>query len=372
MKYLIIGLYSALFLPPILSAAESSPIERALATNVPAIQRVVQNLAQHRLQILFTEIRRESNGAVLFDDHAFQADDNEYFYPASTIKFPVAMLALEKLEELGGFSRDSLYSVGDDPTERSFTDELTALFVVSDDAAYNRLFEFLGKDEINFRLQRKGLQARISHRLSIPNSDLLPTQQVRLNSGSGNSQVIGPIDNAPIEILPLANLQQGVAYIEAGNRFNQPFDFSEKNYLPLSSLHGIMKRIMFPELFPERERFHLSVANREFVLRSMRTLPRQAGYSETDYPDGTYKYLVHGDSSDRLPGNLRIYNKIGFAYGYLTDTAYIVDEDSKREFLISATIHVNANQTFNDDNYEYEEIGLPFLAELGRQLVGAE
>ena len=49
-----------------------------------------------------------------------------------------------------------------------------------------------------------------------------------------------------------------------------------------------------------------------------------------------------------------------------------MDHETGREFIITATIHVNANRTFNDDEYEYEEIGLPFLAELGRQLVGYE
>ncbi len=352
--------------------ADSSPIERALASDIPAISRVAEDLDRYQVQILFTEVHRDDDNAVTFEEHRFRVDDNQYFYPASTVKFPVAMLALEKLEELGGFSRDARYTVDDDETEYSFADDITQIFVVSDNAAYNRLFEFLGKDEINLRLQRKQLDVRISHRLSIPDSDLLPTQRVEIIGGSGNRQAIGPIDNSPIEILPLQNLTQGVAFMQDGERISAPFDFSEKNYLPLSSLHGILKRIIFPELFLERERFHLSVSDREFVLRSMRTLPRQAGYSEDEYPDGRLKYLVQGDSTERVSANLQIFNKIGQAYGYLTDTAYIIDEDNDREFLISATIHVNANQTFNDGNYEYEEVGIPFLAELGRQLIKSE
>jgi hypothetical protein len=37
-------------------------------------------------------------------------------------------------------------------------------------------------------------------------------------------------------------------------------------------------------------------------------------------------------------------------------------------FLLSATILVNENGIYNDDVYEYEATGLPFLAELGRAL----
>ena len=60
---------------------------------------------------------------------------------------------------------------------------------------------------------------------------------------------------------------------------------------------------------------------------------------------------------------------MGYAYGYLTDCAYIINRETNKEYIITATIHVNENGIFNDDNYEYETIGIPFLAELGRQLV---
>ena len=41
-------------------------------------------------------------------------------------------------------------------------------------------------------------------------------------------------------------------------------------------------------------------------------------------------------------------------------------------FIISATILVNDNQIFNDDTYEYEQIGIPFLAQLGREFYEQE
>ena len=57
---------------------------------------------------------------------------------------------------------------------------------------------------------------------------------------------------------------------------------------------------------------------------------------------------------------------MGQAYGYLSDNAYIVDLDRGVEFLLTAVISVNENRIFNDDEYEYDEIGVPFLANLGR------
>lgn len=346
----------------------SNPIEQALLADEPALRAVMQNLPHHQVQVLFTEIERDADGSVTFREHSFGLDENRYFYPASTVKLPVALLALEKLEELEGVDRHSRYTVGAASEESSFTDDLIALFVVSDNPANNRLYEFLGKDEINLRLQRKGLNARISHRLGTRDSDPLRTEAITFSRPEGGPLRVGPIDNSPIEVLPLDNLLQGSAYIENGSRIEEPFDFSDNNYLPLSSLHQITQRLVFPEAFTGEERFHLSDEHREFVLNTMKTLPREAGYDESVYPDGRLKYFLFGDSRERIPEQIEIFNKIGRAYGYLTDSAYIVDRRTNREFLISATIRVNANETFNDDDYEYVEIGIPFLAELGRQL----
>ena len=37
-----------------------------------------------------------------------------------------------------------------------------------------------------------------------------------------------------------------------------------------------------------------------------------------------------------------------------------------------ATIFTNANQTFNDDTYEYDEIALPFMRDLGKAIYEIE
>ena len=346
-----------------------NPIELALSSDAPQIKTVTDNLALHEVQILFTEVMRDDDKRVTFVDHEFQVDDSVYFYPASSVKFPVALLALEKLQELQGVNRYSRFQLESENEGSSFTNEIIELFVVSDNQAYNRLFEFLGKDEINRRLADKGLVARISHRLSVPESDRLQTERIKFSGNSAEPIVVGPISNQPIEVLALQNLHKGIAYMEAGERIEQPFDFSEKNYLPLSSLHGIMKRFIYPHAYATDQQFHLNQDHRAFVLKTMRTLPREAGYDEAGYPDSYVKFLMFGDQPGRMPERFDIYNKVGYAYGYLTDCAYIVDTETGREFIITATVHVNANQTFNDDEYEYEETGIPFLAELGRLLI---
>ena len=100
----------------------------------------------------------------------------------------------------------------------------------------------------------------------------------------------------------------------------------------------------------------------------MKILPRQAGYDPESYPDGYCKFFLFGDTEEQIPEHLEIYNKVGFAYGTLTDCAYIKDLASGVEFLLTATILVNGDGIYNNDHYDYEETGIPFLAALGRDL----
>ncbi len=107
----------------------------------------------------------------------------------------------------------------------------------------------------------------------------------------------------------------------------------------------------------------------------MSMLPRESrfpGYDSSEYYDSYVKYFMFGDSKEKIPENIRIFNKVGMAYGFLTDVAYIVDFKNNVEFMLSAVIHVNNNEIYNDDNYEYDEIGIPFLAELGRIIYNFE
>jgi hypothetical protein len=77
------------------------------------------------------------------------------------------------------------------------------------------------------------------------------------------------------------------------------------------------------------------------------------------------KFFLFG-ARRRRSLHIRVFNKVGEAYGYLIDDAYVADFDAGVEFLLTAVIQVNADQIYNDDLYEYEEVGRPFLARLGR------
>ena len=90
-------------------------------------------------------------------------------------------------------------------------------------------------------------------------------------------------------------------------------------------------------------------------------------YDRDHYYDSYCKFLIYGDTKGEMSNRIRIYNKVGLAYGTLTDVAYIKD-DLGVEFFLAATVLVNQNQIFNDGEYEYDDLGIPFLGALGRAI----
>ena len=59
---------------------------------------ILKNKKNNHVQVIYTQIDRDEANNPHFTQHTFNsADKNAYFYPASTVKFPVALLALQKL-----------------------------------------------------------------------------------------------------------------------------------------------------------------------------------------------------------------------------------------------------------------------------------
>src|SRR4051812_8248507 len=52
-----------------------------------------------RIQIIYTQIDRDENNQPHFTQYSFNVNKNLYFYPASTVKMPTALLALERLNK---------------------------------------------------------------------------------------------------------------------------------------------------------------------------------------------------------------------------------------------------------------------------------
>lgn len=327
----------------------------------------MENAEKYEVQIMCSEIERIGD-SVLFTDYGFRVDAG-YFYPASTVKFPIAVLALEYLGGLENMDRNSRFYVEGDSVETTLSDEVMKIFAVSDNEANNRLVELMGQDHINQRLSELGVgPVRISHRLSAPDADNVTTLPLILYLNDSTTTTLLPSTNTAPKPLDLQGVMKGTGYIAEDSLIAEPFDFSLKNYYPITTQHAVLKRVIFPEAFTKTQRFDLDPESRDFLLSTMKILPYQAGYDREEYYDSYVKFFLFGDSEAQMPDHLEIYNKVGYAYGTLTDCAYIKDRDRGIEFMVTATMLVNEDGIFNDDVYEYETIGIPFLAALGEAL----
>jgi hypothetical protein len=90
-------------------------------------------------------------------------------------------------------------------------------------------------------------------------------------------------------------------------------------------------------------------------------------YDTTVYHPNYVKFLLFGrEKQPKLDeANIRIFNKPGWAYGFLTDVAYIADFNHQAEFMLSATIYVNDDGILSDEHYQFETTGEPFMKALG-------
>jgi len=358
------------------------------------LQKVLADTAKYQVQILYTQIDRNEHGNPLFTTHPFNVDDSRYFYPASTVKLPVALLALEWLEEqqLPGLTlettmltdsvRPSQLPAWSDSTSQtgrpSIGHYIKKILLVSDNDAYNRLYELLGTDYINRKLKEKGLpNSVIMQRLSFPISPEENRQfnPIRFVDNSGRLILEIPAREADSTYVVPGNPKLGRAYYKNDSLIQGGMDFSYKNKFSLTDLHGVVQRTIFPEAFVGMERFNMNEEYRNFVLQYMSMLPRESeypSYDTTEFYDSFSKFTKFGTEKGKIDPRFRLFNKTGWSYGHLIEGGYFVDFETGVEFFVSAIVYVNEDHVLNDDKYETDEVGLPFFAELGEYLYQRE
>lgn len=347
------------------------------------------------VQIIYTQVDLKNKK---FISSTFNLDPDKYFYPASTVKLPVAVLALQKINEINKEGIDLKRT--DDMLTAAFRKNLTPAFIdtttlsrkpnveryiqkifaVSDNDAYNRLYELLGPDYINRSMKSKGLFANsvINHRLSI--ADLTKED----NSYTNNIRFFR--DKKVLYEKPEGFAEKewkhhakdafkGIGYINNNDSLvNKAFDFSGKNFITLSDLEGTLQRILFPEFFSPDQRFNIKEDDYCFLKQCLSDPPQVFPFykNKTEYHDSYVKFLMFGDSKESLPDDIKVYNKAGNAYGYMVDCAYIENKSKNIGFFLTAVIHVNKDKIYNDGKYEYDTVGFPFLGKLGRVVYAYE
>ena len=356
---------------------------------------IVSNPDDHYLQIAYTQIDRNRDQKPIFTLHTFNVNNKKYFYPASTVKLPAAVLALDKLRRYESLSIDKdtkltiasdkkwMSSIVNDSSSENgnatIAQFIKQIFVISDNDAFNRLYEFLGQDYFNQRMWDLGYSdIRVRHRLSTP---LTSEQNKYTNSFSffikDKEMLNQPMQfsTLPLSINSTKNLI-GKSYIQNGELMDSPMNFSGKNFFNISEQHFFLQQIMFPRDINKDKKLYLTTEDYDFLYEWMSKLPRESAhpfYSNYDkYFDSYCKFFMFGDQNEKIPDHIRIYNKVGMAYGFLIDNAYIVDIKNNIEFFLTVSVYSNENQTLNDDQYGYDELTLPFLADFGEKVYNYE
>src|SRR5260221_694096 len=352
----------------------------------PFLRRVLDKPDSFRYQLIYTRIDRDRNNRPHFHNYYYRVNPLEYFNPASTVKMPLAFLALEKIDSLTRYGvdrdtpmlTDSAYS-GQTPVYQdtssadgrpSVAQYIRKVFLTSDNDAYNRLYEFLGQEGINHRLWKLGYSnIRITRRfVPMTEDENRHTNPLRFVRDGRVLYTQAPV-YSPLNFDFSRPALLGNAYYDRHDSLiHQPMDFTRHNNFPLEEAQLLLQSVLFPESVPAARRLHLRPDDYRFLYQYMSEYPRESlhpHYDTAEYFDSYTKFFLFKAGHTPIPSYIRIFNKPGWAYGFLTDIAYIVDFKHNVEFMLTGTIYVNSDGVLNDDKYDFEDIGYPFFKEAG-------
>jgi hypothetical protein len=369
-------------------------LQNILSGNKDTIfQKVLSHRAYYRLQIIYTQIDRDKHNNPSFKNYYFNVDSLVYFNPASTVKLPLAALSLEKLHRLKmkdvnkytSMQFDSAYphqtkELYDSTAETylpSIANFIKKAFLISDNDAYNRMYQFVGQQNINSNLRAKGYKSiRITREfMGFTEDENRHTNPINFIDKDGKIVYRQPMqyNMDPFDFSHVIKIGKA-HYNNHDSLINEPIDFTKANNLPLEDFQQILQSILFPSSVPEKQRFDLVKEDYEFLKQYLSQYPSETNYPKYDtaqYYDSYVKFFFQ-DSTHKMPANIRIFNKVGWAYGFLTDASYIADFKNNVEFMLTATIYVNSDEILNDDKYDFETVGHPFFYQLGQTLYNYE
>ena len=387
---------AGLLLMAITASAQSDAnlLEKLMQQKPAQFGKILANPNDYRLQILYTQINRDKNNIPHFKEYSYRLNPKEYFYPASTVKMPMAFLALEKINNLKvkGLTKSTLMvydsvegrqeQIYNNPYSMNGTQNIEQavkeIFLVSDNNAANRLFEFITPHTIHEQLANKGYQdVYIRNRIELGRTakENRSTQAIDFYNTQGKIFYHQPAAFNK-DSLPYYNAFIGNGYYNnQDSLIKGPLNFSEKNRIYLSDLTHILKSVLFFDQTPPSQRFNLTTEDRKFLLHYMHTLPTESQYPTYDtanYWPNYCKFLYTGSEKGPFPSNIKIFNKVGDAYGFLLDIAYVMDPEKKIEFMLSAVIYCNSDGILNDSKYDYDSVGYPFYKNLGQLIYNYE
>ena len=365
-----------------LLSCNSNPIELVLKSD-PYLKEIIKDKEDYEIQVMLTKINHD-NTKIDFQNYQYQHDENQYFYPASTIKLPIVVLTLKKINELRSKGSDitlkskiilnnvdnySNFKLKDSIT--SFQNLIADIFLVSDNSASNILIDFIGYNYFNDEMQNAGFdRTYLNHKFN-PDPYVNSTWQISdldnnmISSINDNQKIIKADDKTN-------GLDKGERRYFNGEILDESLNFSEKNRFSITDMHNLIKYIFYPEIFDMANTFNLNVEDYDFIRYWMsRFTYEDIGekfIGDEKFFETYNKFFIHGDEQSVSNEQIRVYNKIGQAYGTSIDNGLIKNYQNNVEFILTSTIYTNKNKVINDNLYEYDDIAEPFLAKLSRAI----
>lgn len=141
-------------------------------------------------EIHYVQIDRQNNNIPKLTFYQHSEKKDAYYNPASMVKLPLLLMTLEKLEALGidKFTRyvtknktkcHNLIDLESKSPEGYYNlaNDIRKILLVSDNSAYNILFDFLGQEYIDTHLKAKGYRhAQIMRRFTNCNLKIIDKQ----------------------------------------------------------------------------------------------------------------------------------------------------------------------------------------------------
>ena len=357
------------------------------SNNHPIMQQVVNQPQTYRLQVIYTQINRNAKNEPTFTNYYFNHNPQLYFNPASMVKLPLAILSLEKLNTLQskGINKHTtiqfdssqpwqqpMYKDSTAPDEKpTIAHFIKRALLISENDPYNRMYQFVGQQLTNRRLQSMGYKdTRITRMfLGLTSEQNRHTPSIRFVNNNGALMYQQPPAYNEDAFDFSRPIKLGNAYMNRNDSIvQQPFDFTEHNNLPLLDMQQMLQSVLFPQSVPAAKRFNLSQDDYRFLYQYLSQYPSETPYPKYDtakFYDSYVKFFFR-DSTHRMPPQVRVFNKVGWSYGFLTDVSYVVDFKNGVEYMLAATVYVNSDGILNDGKYEYDGIGYPFLYQLGQ------
>jgi hypothetical protein len=354
------------------------------------VDHVLDNREKYRFQFMITDVIEHDSSLYLGDTYNYTTP-SWYFYPASVVKLPVALLSLEKLKELDfstktklKFERDfecgNMKFVNESRKSNiSFEEMIRELIIVSNNTYYNSLYHFLTPKRINEELNQRGLvETNIYKDFSGCEMPLnMKTHGFKLEESSTGKSYSQQSSQLELEQFASNYIYDSTKLLGSKHEYRReivdgPFDFNYNLEYSVQDIHSTSMRFFFPQFFAEADCWDIRDQDREMLLESMKSVPKDLRkkkyFDKKKYPDNLYKYLIHGDENPKYDSVIT-YSKLGLSYGFVTETAYVHDPKTNRHYVLTVNLYVNSNDTVNDGKYEYEELARPFLARLGQLLL---